>query len=156
EGNGVTGYVAATGRSHLCPDTSSDPLYLPGAPAAHSSLTVPLLLGERVIGTFNVESQRPDAFQEDDLQFLEVFGHAVAAALHTLEWLTAEKASGQAQSIEAVTREVALPVDAILADAASLLQRYIGHDEALAGQIRNILANARQVRQSIAKVGEAV
>ncbi len=31
--NGVTGYVAATGKSRLCPDISADPLYLPGAPA---------------------------------------------------------------------------------------------------------------------------
>ena len=31
EGNGVTGYVAATGKSYLCPDTAADPLYLPGA-----------------------------------------------------------------------------------------------------------------------------
>ena len=35
-GNGVTGFVAATGKSYLCEDTSEDPLYLEGAagPAA--------------------------------------------------------------------------------------------------------------------------
>ena len=32
EGNGVTGYVAATGKGYLCADTRLDPLYLPGAP----------------------------------------------------------------------------------------------------------------------------
>ena len=44
EGNGVTGYVAATGKAYLCSDTRLDPLYLPGSPgaqlrdgAAHSS-----------------------------------------------------------------------------------------------------------------------
>ena len=31
EGNGVTGFVAATGQSYLCPDTTHDPLYLEGA-----------------------------------------------------------------------------------------------------------------------------
>ncbi len=31
EGNGVTGFVAATGKSYLCPDTTVDPLYLEGA-----------------------------------------------------------------------------------------------------------------------------
>ena len=30
-GNGVTGFVAATGKSYLCEDTSEDPLYLEGA-----------------------------------------------------------------------------------------------------------------------------
>ncbi len=29
-GNGVTGFVAATGKSYLCEDTSEDPLYLEG------------------------------------------------------------------------------------------------------------------------------
>ena len=32
-GNGVTGFVAATGKSYLCEDTSEDPLYLEGAQA---------------------------------------------------------------------------------------------------------------------------
>ena len=36
EGNGVTGFVAATGRSYLCDDITRDPLYLPArrGPAA--------------------------------------------------------------------------------------------------------------------------
>ena len=29
--NGVTGFVAATGKSYLCEDTTEDPLYLQGA-----------------------------------------------------------------------------------------------------------------------------
>ena len=37
EGQGVTGHVAATGESYLCPDTHDDPLYLPGAAGARSS-----------------------------------------------------------------------------------------------------------------------
>jgi CheY-like chemotaxis protein len=155
-GNGVTGYVAATGHSHLCPDTLADPLYLPGAPAAHSSLTVPLRFQDRVVGTLNVESPRPSAFGKDDLQFAEIFSHAVAAALHTLELLSAEKTSAAAQSIDAVNREVALPVDDILADATSILERYVGHDPEMAGKIRKIVANARLIKQSIQKVGEAV
>src|SRR5262249_10816504 len=43
DGNGVTGYVAATGMSYLCPDTTRDPLYIEGATGSRSSLTVPLL-----------------------------------------------------------------------------------------------------------------
>ena len=62
EGNGVTGYVAATGKSYFCPDTTNDPHYIAGAAGARSSLTVPLIAGDQVIGTFNVESPRPNAF----------------------------------------------------------------------------------------------
>src|SRR5205814_6779481 len=39
EGNGVTGFVAATGKSYVCNDTTTDPLYLEGAKGARSSLT---------------------------------------------------------------------------------------------------------------------
>ncbi len=154
EGNGVTGYVAATGKGYLCSDTRLDPLYLPGAQGARSSLTVPLIYQDQVIGTFNVESQEPNHFAEDDLQFAEIFSHDIAAALHTFDLLSAEKSSTATQSIEAVNREVALPVDEILADAASVLERYIGHEPEIADKLRKILAAARSIKQSIQKVGE--
>lgn len=154
EGNGVTGFVAATGNGYLCPDTRADTLYLQGASGARSSLTVPLRYGDQIVGTFNVESPKPDAFNEEDLQFAEIFSHAVAAALQTLDLLSAEKTSGASQSIDAVNKEVALPVDDILADATTLLERYVGHTPEVAGRIKKILANARLIKQSIVKVGE--
>jgi CheY-like chemotaxis protein len=156
DGHGVTGRVAATGKSYLCPDTTADPLYLPGAPGAHSSLTVPLIFQDKVIGTFNVESPRPGAFGEADLQFAEIFSHEIAAALHTLELLQAEKSSTASQSVEAVSREVALPVDDILAAATSILERYIGHDAEMADKIRKIIVGARSIKQCIQKVGEDI
>ena len=60
EGNGVTGFVAATGLSYVCPDTTKDPLYLEGAAGSRSSLTVPLIIHGTVIGTLNVESPQPE------------------------------------------------------------------------------------------------
>ncbi|HBI41819.1 MAG TPA: hypothetical protein DDY78_03055 [Planctomycetales bacterium] len=154
EGNGVTGYVAAVGKGYLCADTRLDPLYLPGSPGARSSLTVPLIHQDQVIGTFNVESPEANHFNEDDLQFAEIFSHEIADALHTLDLLSAEKSGTATQSIEAVNREVALPVDEILADAASVLERYIGHEPEIADKLRKILAAARSIKQSIQKVGE--
>ncbi len=99
QGQGVTGHVAATGKSYFCPDTAADPLYLQGSPGARSSLTVPLIFQDQTVGTFNVESPRPNAFGESDRQFLELFGQEIAAALHTLELLSAEKRSTATQSV---------------------------------------------------------
>jgi CheY-like chemotaxis protein/PAS domain-containing protein len=154
EGNGVTGYVAATRTSYLCRDTTADPLYLRGAPGAHSSLTVPLIFQDRVIGTMNVESRQPNAFGEDDLRFAEEFSHEVAAALTTLELLSAEKSTTASQSVEAITREVGMPVDDILQAASSLLDRYIAHDADMADKLRRIIIGARSIKQVIQKVGE--
>ena len=154
EGNGVTGFVAATGKSYLCLDTAVDPLYIQGAQGARSSLTVALSLGDKVIGTFNVESPQAGGFTELDVQFAEIFGREVASALHTLELLTAEKRSTTTQSIEAINREVALPVDEILTAATSILERWIGHEPEMAEKLRTILLSARSIKQSIQKVGE--
>ncbi|MBX7075174.1 MAG: response regulator [Pirellulales bacterium] len=153
-GNGVTGFVAATGKSYLCEDTTEDPLYLKGATGAKSSLTVPLILHDEVIGTFNVESPEPRAFTESDLQFLELFTRDVAAALNQLELLVAEKASTAAESVEAIHSAVALPVDDILNCAVNIMERYIGHEPEVVERLQRILRNARDIKQVIQKVGQ--
>jgi len=153
EGNGVTGFVAATGKSYLCEDTTEDPLYMIGASDAKSSLTVPLILHDEVIGTFNVESPRPGAFSENDLQFLEIFGRNVAAALNQLHLQVAEQASATAQSCEAIHSAVALPIDDILSDAVNIMERYIGHEPEVTERLRTILQNARDIKTVIQKIG---
>ena len=156
QNNGVTGFVAATGKSYLCEDTTEDPLYLEGVHGAKSSLTVPLLLHDDVIGTFNVESMEPRAFSESDLQFLEIFGRDVAAALNTLELLVAEKVSTAVESVEAIHSAVALPVDEILNEAVNVMERYIGHEPEVVERLQRILRNARDIKQVIQKVGQTM
>jgi CheY-like chemotaxis protein len=152
--NGVTGFVAATGKSYLCEDTSEDQLYLEGFKGAKSSLTVPLIWNDQVIGTFNVESPEPRAFTESDLQFLEIFSRDVAVALNTLELLVAQKTNAAQQSVEAIHSAVALPVDEILNDAVNVMERYIGHDSEVVERLQNILRNARDIKQVIQKIGQ--
>jgi two-component system, sensor histidine kinase SagS len=154
QGNGVTGFVAATGKSYLCEDTAEDPLYLEGIRDAKSSLTVPLMLHEDVIGTINVESPQPRAFSESDLQFLEIFSREVAVALNTLELLKAEQYGAAAKSVETIHRAVALPVDEILSDAVHVMARYIDHDPELVDRLQRILRNARDIKQVIQAVGK--
>jgi two-component system, sensor histidine kinase SagS len=154
EGQGVTGHVAATGESYRCDDTRTDPLYLQGSAGARSSLTVPLIYQDQVIGTFNVESPRANAFGEDDQQFAELFSYEIATALHTLELLSAEKRGTASKSIDLINREVALPVDEILAATSAVLDRYIGHDAEMADKLRKIMQSARAIKACIQKIGE--
>jgi CheY-like chemotaxis protein len=154
QNNGVTGFVAATGKSYLCEDTTADPLYLEGCKGAKSSLTVPLILHDEVIGTFNVESPELGAFSESDLQFLEIFTRNVAAALNTLELLRAEKETTAQESVEAIHSAVALPVDDILNEAVNIMERYIGHEPEVVERLQAILRNARDIKQLIQKVGQ--
>lgn len=152
-GNGVTGYVAFTGTSYLCSDTTADPHYIVGAQGASSSLTVPLKYADEVVGTLNVESPRTNGFGPDDLQFTELFSKEIASALHTLDLLSAQQSCTISQSIEAVNREIALPIDEVLASAALLYARLHGADDQAAVHLRRILDSARQIKECVHKVG---
>lgn len=154
QGNGVTGFVAATGKSYMCENTLEDPLYIDGLEGAGSSLTVPLVLHDEVIGTFNVESPELSAFTDSDLQFLEIFSRDIAVALNTLELLVAQKADALQRGVEAIHSAVALPIDQILNDAVNVIEKYIGHDQEVVKRLQGILKNARDIKQVIQKVGE--
>lgn len=152
--NGVTGFVATTGKSYLCEDTTEDPLYIEGFEGAKSSMTVPLIWHDEVIGTFNVESPEARAFHENDLKFLEIYVREIALALNTLELLVAQKANAAQQSVEAIHSEVAIPVDEILNDAVNVMEQYIGHEPQVSQRLQRILRNARDIKQVIQKVGQ--
>jgi CheY-like chemotaxis protein/GAF domain-containing protein len=156
EGNGVTGYVAATGLGYLCVDTANDPHYIVGASDARCSMTVPILYLDQVIGTFNVESPRPNAFTEDDLQFAELFSREIARALHTLNLLSAQQLCTAHQSIEAINREIALPADELLNLASGLIAQLREKQPESAEVLQVIMNNARQIKQSIQKVGDSL
>ncbi|HEV3145813.1 MAG TPA: response regulator [Gemmataceae bacterium] len=153
-GNGVTGYVAATGKSYLVPDTEHDSHYIKGAEGARSSMTVPLLVLDQVIGTFNVESPTPNAFGPQELKFAELFAREIAKALYILELLSAQRYCAASAMIKAVNREIALPVDKILASATSVLSQYLGHNSEMSNMLMRIIEQARTIKQNIAKVGE--
>ena len=153
DGNGVTGYVAATGKTYLCNDTANDPHYIEGSRGARSSLTIALRDGDQVIGTFNVESPQLHAFSPQDVQFAEIFCPELASALHTLDLLLVERQATATQSIEAINHAVSIPVDDILTATTSLLERWIGHDDEMAETLKKILANARCIKENILRVG---
>jgi CheY-like chemotaxis protein len=153
ERNGISGYVAATGRSYICPDVERDPRYVFGLDSAKSSLTVPLTLHDRVIGIFNIESRQRAAFNEDDRQFAEIFGRYVAIALNILDLMVFERVSTSHTVADTVCSEVAGPLNDIMSDASSLIEEYIGHDE-LRQKLQQILDNVTNIRRCLRQAAE--
>jgi CheY-like chemotaxis protein len=153
DGNGISGYVAGTGRSYICPDVTKDPRYLPGIDNAHSSLTVPLKLHDRVIGVFNVESERIAAFTEDDRQFADIFARYVAIAVHTLQLLAVERSTTSGQIAEDVSQELTGPIDDIAGELTSLMEDNAGND-ALARRLRGVLEHVDMVKRTIRAITE--
>jgi len=153
-GNGVTGFVAFSKRSYLCSDTQSDPLYLCGARDARSSLTVPLMIRDTVLGTFNVESPGTLSFNQKDLDFLTLFSRVVASSLNQLQLLAAEKVTAETENSDRLRREVAKPSDEILNAATWILERYIGHDPDVCDRLQLITDRVRKITGYVGSVPE--
>jgi len=94
--NGITGFVAVTGRPYICEDIDADEakLFLSGMSDARSSVTVPIMLQQRVIGTLNMESSKRGAFGPSDGRFLEAVARTLAIALNTMKLLSMQAQGG--------------------------------------------------------------
>ncbi|QNN24026.1 response regulator [Planctomycetales bacterium ZRK34] len=148
EGNGISGYVAATGRSYICHDVEKDPRYVLGLGHAKSSLTVPLRLHDKVIGVFNIESQSSGAFNEDDRQFAEIFGRYIAVALNVLDLMVVERYTFADRMAQNIVREMAAPLNDIVTETQSIIEEYIGHDD-MRQRLNKVLDNVEAIRQSV-------
>ncbi len=148
DGNGICGFVAAKGRSYICPDVKSDSRYLPRIEGAQSSLTVPLYLHDDVVGVANFESTKLGAFNEDDRQFAEIFARYIALSLHILELLVTERHTTTGRLGTNVMAEITGPLNDILTEVENLIEDYIGHDD-LRHRLRSISENVDKVRESV-------
>jgi CheY-like chemotaxis protein len=148
EENGISGYVAATGRSYICPDVRNDPLYREGLDNAASSLTVPLLLHDRVIGTFNIESNTPNAFNENDLRFTEIFARYIAAAMNILDLLVVERYTTNEQMAQNVLNELSGPLNDLTQQVKSLREANAGN-QAVHEELAEVLQTAAKLRERL-------
>ncbi len=153
EGNGISGYVAATGRSYICHDTEKDARYVLGLDHCKSSLTVPLRLFDKVIGVYNIESERVGEFTEDDRQFAEIFGRYVAMALNILDLLVVERFTTTGTIAESVVQEINRPLGSIITEAQSLMEDYIG-DDVMRKRLYSVVESVESIRQSLRAVKE--
>ena len=151
-GNGVTGFVAHSKRSYLCSDTQNDPLYLRGALHARSSLTVPLMIRDSLLGTFNVESPGALSFNQTDLDFLTLFSRVIASSLNQLQLLVAEKEHSETENSDRLRREISKPSDEILNAATWILERYIGHDPDVCDRLHLITDRVRKISGHVGTV----
>jgi PAS domain-containing protein len=72
----------------------------PGLP--ESTVTVPLVVGGRVIGVLSVQSYTPDAYDDDDLFLLEALAGQIAPAIEALQRGKAINAVRRVSKLEAV------------------------------------------------------
>jgi GAF domain-containing protein/DNA-binding response OmpR family regulator/nitrogen-specific signal transduction histidine kinase/HAMP domain-containing protein len=159
---GITGWVAASGQTMVVPDITQDPHYLAGPQHARSldkgitrsEVAIPLRVQDRIIGVFDVQSDAPEGFTENDVLVLQSLANQVAVAIanaqlfehvsqlgqeleqrvqertealaKTLEDLTLER--DRVETLYRITRELSasLDLDRVLAEALSLINRAVG------------------------------
>lgn len=151
EGNGISGYVAATGQSYRCDDAGNDTMFLPGLSGARSSLTVPLKIQDRVLGILNVESQQPAAFTDEDRLFAEIFARSIAMAVHTLDMLVVERSTVNRSVSSRVEDELAAPLADIVREL-ELLHHSVPAEPETKSHITRIGADVESIRERIREV----
>ncbi len=151
EGNGISGFVAATGRSYVCHDTEKDSRYVMGLMHGKSSLTVPLMLYDEVVGVYNVESEDVGAFNEDDRQFCEIFGRHVALALNILDMLRVERSTTSGQLSDRVIDQLEQPLHGLAGDLDAIRGAVKGNLD-LTGRLDRVAAHLRAIRGTLDEV----
>jgi sigma-B regulation protein RsbU (phosphoserine phosphatase) len=80
-GEGLVGYAALHREPVLAPDVSKDPRYIKVLEDVRSELAVPMLLKDRCIGVFDLESPELDAFTKRDVEILTLLASQAAVAI---------------------------------------------------------------------------
>jgi GAF domain-containing protein len=89
---GIVGFVTATGQPRIALDVGADAAFFdnPDLPNTHSEIALPLRHAGQVFGALDVQSDEPNAFNQDDIDVLTTLADQVAAAIKNT--LTLEEA----------------------------------------------------------------
>ncbi|MFQ3661631.1 MAG: GAF domain-containing SpoIIE family protein phosphatase [Chloroflexaceae bacterium] len=134
-GEGLVGWMRQTGKAVLVEDFTREMDLLPARPRyqsdrpPRSGIYVPLIAGDRVIGSISVQSYAPRAFNANDLRLLSLIADQAAAALESANAYRAQQE--EAWTLNALLQVAANlgscdRVDSLLATAARLAPLLIG------------------------------
>jgi PAS domain S-box-containing protein len=83
-GEGINGWVAQHGQRLLANDVRTEPHYInffPDMIPTQSELSVPIRIGEEVIGVLDTQSPQLNAFDENDVMVIETLADQIAVAI---------------------------------------------------------------------------
>jgi len=80
---GIVGRASATGEPRIALDTGADPAFFnnPYLPNTRSEMALPLKVENNIIGVLDVQSDQPEAFNEDDVAIMQVMADQLATAI---------------------------------------------------------------------------
>ena len=80
---GLVGWTAAHGQMVLVNDVSREPRFYehPAIPGTRSEMVMPLVIGSRVIGALDIQSEELNAFEPSDTTTMETLASQIATAI---------------------------------------------------------------------------
>ena len=131
-GTGIVGWVAKTGEPLIVPDVSKDGRYVAARPETRSELAAPLRIGARIIGVFNLENDKLDAYHEGHLELVTALASQAAVTVERAR-LTRELLDRRRLEKElAIAREIQasfLPETSPVVPGFDIAGSTITHDE---------------------------
>jgi phosphoserine phosphatase RsbU/P len=137
-GYGIVGYAALHKMAVNVPDVSVDPRYIKLVDDAQSELAIPLMLQDRCVGVFDLESPELDAFSKSHIDILTLLASQAAVAIENARLyerirsneVRLEKEIRFAQRVQAALLPVELPKRQKQIDVAARLEpaRGLGGD----------------------------
>jgi GAF domain-containing protein len=83
-GKGITGWVAERGEPLLVNDVRSDSRYIVYDESIGSEISIPLKVGQKVIGVIDAQSRALNAFSENDVRLLSIIGGQLATLIENI------------------------------------------------------------------------
>jgi signal transduction histidine kinase len=148
---GLIPLAARTGRVVSAPDVAKAPGYVEGWRDARSELAVPLILDDRVVGVFDLQSGRPNAFSDADARTISAFAERAALALRLSKLVEELQASNRVKDdfLANLSHEIRTPLTGIVGWAEVLLDSH--RDDADAERaLGAILGQAETLSQMLA------
>jgi len=113
---GIVGYVADAGQPRVALDVGEDAVFFdnPDLPQTRSEMTLPLRVGEEIIGVLDVQSREANAFTDEDVTILQTMADQVALAIQNarlmddLERAVHELEVAHGEYVEEAWRAIAL------------------------------------------------
>jgi GAF domain-containing protein len=80
---GLVGYVVSKGEPRIALDVGSDPFHFknPLLPLTRSEMTLPLKVGDQIIGALDVQSEKQEAFSVEDIRVMQIIADQLAVAI---------------------------------------------------------------------------
>jgi GAF domain-containing protein len=94
DARGIIPWVAREGKTVLAEDVSLDPRYRPSPVPPKNTrceLTIPLLFDDRVLGILDIQSDKINAFNDDDRLMFEAVAGTIASAIRNADLYRSEQ-----------------------------------------------------------------